>query len=250
VIACISGGTSGIGAEVTAQLLARGDEVFVVGRTTEQARQFEERVDSASGHLTILTGDLREAAFADEIATRIEKSAGRLDLLVNGAGTISGGGLTAETLDVWQRVMTTNLDTAFNLTKACVELLTAARGAAVVNISSVCSLRPCASLSYSVSKAGLDMFTRATARDLAPRKIRVNAVNPSVVRTNLQKSAGLFADDATYESWIDDMEPMHPLGRVGEPNDIAAAILFLGDSKQCGWTTGAILSVDGGRGVA
>lgn len=249
MIACISGGTSGIGAEVASQLLARGDDVVVVGRTTDQTDRFA-RPFSGEKRLSTLTGDLREPAFAREVARTIEKHGDQLDLLVNGAGTISGGGLSTESFEEWQRVISTNLDTAFNLTKACVELLAAAGGAAIVNISSVCSLRPCSSLSYSVSKAGLDMFTRSTARELAPRKIRVNAVNPSVVRTNLQKSAGLFADDAAYEAWMEDMEPMHPLGRIGEPSDIAAAILFLADGRLCGWTTGAILSVDGGRGVA
>jgi NAD(P)-dependent dehydrogenase (short-subunit alcohol dehydrogenase family) len=232
------------------QLLARGDHVIAVGRTENQADEFAGRVGASSASADVLVGDLREPQFAETVAQRIAERGDRLDLLVNGAGTISGGGLANESFEVWQHVMSTNLDTAFNLTKACVELLAAASGAAIVNISSVCSFRPCSSLSYSVSKAGLDMFTKSTARELGPRQIRVNSVNPSVVRTNLQKSAGLFADDAAYEAWVDEMEPLHPLGRIGEPSDVAAAVLFLADGRQCGWTTGAILSVDGGRGVA
>ena len=95
----------------------------------------------------------------------------------------------------------------------------------------------------------MDMFTRSTARELAPQGVRVNSVNPSVVRSNLQKSAGLFDDDAGYENWTTQMQSTHPLGRIGEPADIVEAIMYF-ISPTASWVTGAILSVDGGRGVA
>src|SRR5206468_1784017 len=115
--------------------------------------------------------------------------------------------------------------------------------------SSVCSLRPCKSISYSVSKAGTDMFTRCLARELAPRRIRVNSVNPSVVRSNLQKSAGIFDSEAAYNKWVEEMRVHHPLSRTGTPDDIVSAVAFLA-SREASWITGAVLSVDGGRSVA
>jgi NAD(P)-dependent dehydrogenase (short-subunit alcohol dehydrogenase family) len=232
--------------------LADGGDVVAVGLSNAHAEEFQtELSEDEVARVTVLVGDLADEAFAADVATAVAARGPALDLLVNAAGTISGGGIRHETADVWRRVMRTNLDAPFNLTKACLDLLTAAAPASsVVNVSSVCSLRPCSSLSYSVSKAGVDMFTKSLARELAPMRIRVNCVNPSVVRTNLQKSAGLFDDEADYAGWVEKMEPSHPLGRIGEPEEIADAILFLADPRTSGWTTGAILSIDGGRGVA
>lgn len=252
MLSCIAGGTSGIGAAVSRRLLADGGDVVAVGLSNAHAEEFQtELSEDEVARVTVLVGDLADEAFAADVATAVAARGPALDLLVNAAGTISGGGIRHETADVWRRVMRTNLDAPFNLTKACLDLLTAAAPASsVVNVSSVCSLRPCSSLSYSVSKAGVDMFTKSLARELAPMRIRVNCVNPSVVRTNLQKSAGLFDDEADYAGWVEKMEPSHPLGRIGEPEEIADAILFLADPRTSGWTTGAILSIDGGRGVA
>jgi NAD(P)-dependent dehydrogenase (short-subunit alcohol dehydrogenase family) len=252
MLSCIAGGTSGIGAAVSHRLLAAGGEVVAVGRGEAHADEFRASISSKDAdRVTVLAGDLAEEAFAADVAKAVTARGPALHLLVNGAGTISGGGIRHETFDVWQRVMRTNLDAPFNLTKACIDLLAAgAPASSVVNVSSVCSLRPCSSLSYSVSKAGVDMFTKSLARELAPMRIRVNAVNPSVVRTNLQKSAGLFDDDSAYGKWVSDMEPSHPLGRIGEPEEIAEAILYFADPRVSGWTTGAVLSIDGGRGIA
>lgn len=252
MLACIAGGTSGIGAVVSRRLLGQGADVVAVGLTDAHAEEFTTSVSDEDGkRLTVLAGDLADTAFSSEVAEAVARRGEALHLLVNAAGTISGGGMRHETAEVWTRVMRTNLDAPFHLTKACLDLLAAASPiSSVVNVSSVCSLRPCSSLSYSVSKAGVDMLTKSLARELAPERIRVNAVNPSVVRTNLQKSAGLFDNEGDYSSWVADMESSHPIGRVGEPEDVAEAILFLGDAEKSGWTTGAILSVDGGRGVA
>jgi NAD(P)-dependent dehydrogenase (short-subunit alcohol dehydrogenase family) len=170
-------------------------------------------------------------------------------LLVNSAGTIGSAGVRGEEFDVWTRVMRVNLDTVFGMTKACLDLLKAAHGASVVNVSSVCAVRPCSSISYSVSKAGVDMFTKTASKELAKDGIRINAVLPGVVRSNLQMSAGLFADESRYEEWVDDMRASHPLGGIGEPEDVAAAVRFLA-SDSASWVTGATLLVDGGRAWA
>jgi NAD(P)-dependent dehydrogenase (short-subunit alcohol dehydrogenase family) len=199
--------------------------------------------------LDIIAVDLRTTQGANQVVDRIASYESRLDLLVNGAGTVSGGGLQAETFDEWERVITSNLFPLFTLTKASLPLLLASRAPSVVNISSVCSLRPCSSLSYSVSKSGTDMFTKVLARELAPFGVRVNTVNPGVVRSNLHVSAGLFTTGEAYEKWLEQVRPAHPLSRTGEVSDVVDAILFLA-SKEASWITGASLSVDGGRSVA
>lgn len=252
MLSCIAGGTSGIGAAVARRLLSAGGEVVSVGLTDAHAAEFAASVsEEQRDRLTVLSGDLADPGFASTVASEVARRGPALNLLVNAAGTISGGGLRHETPEIWDRVMRSNLDAPFLLTKACLELLIkGAPASSIVNVSSVCSLRPCSSLSYSVSKAGVDMFTKSLARELAPTGVRVNAVNPSVVKTNLQKSAGLFADDSSYGDWVSDMEGSHPLGRVGEPEEIADAILYLADPRTSSWTTGAVLSIDGGRGIA
>jgi|ERR1035437_1463542 NAD(P)-dependent dehydrogenase (short-subunit alcohol dehydrogenase family) len=247
-VACITGGTSGIGRALSLRYLDEGWKVLAIGKGETHALELE-KTASGSGELTVHVADLTEFAKCSVIAKEIEQTDARLDLLVNAAGTIGSGGVQEETPARFEDVIKGNLWSAFNMTKASVELLTKTSNACVINISSVCSLRPCASVAYSVAKAGMDMFTKTIARELAANGIRVNSVNPSVVKSNLQKSAGLFDDDVMYEKWVNDMTRTHPLGRVGLPEDIVEAVYFLASEKAT-WITGSIFSVDGGRSVA
>jgi NAD(P)-dependent dehydrogenase (short-subunit alcohol dehydrogenase family) len=207
------------------------------------------RLDLADsgGALEVVAGDLTDWDFALSVRDRVEGRPVRG--LVNSAGTIGPAGIEAEDLSCWKRVIGTNLDTAFNLTKLLLPALRSAGSASIVNVSSVCGSRPCTSLSYSVSKAGIEMFTKCLAHDLARYNIRVNAVSPGVVPTNLQTAAGLFHSTDAYRDWLLSASATHPLGRVGEPGEVAQAILFLlGDSA--GWITGTTLNVDGGLSLS
>ena len=140
-------------------------------------------------------------------------------------------------------MMRTNLDAVMRCSKAVAPHLVRRKGA-IVNISSVCSRRPYLNIiAYCVSKAGLDMLTRCCAAELAPKGVRVNAVNPGVVVTELHDQAAAVQD---YESFLERGKETHPLGRVGQPDEVAAMCAYL-CSDEAGWVTGGIFPIDGGR---
>ena len=169
----------------------------------------------------------------------------RLDVLVNAAGIIGSGTVENTTLDDWDTMMDINLRSIFRLMQLAVPHLEKTKGA-IVNVSSVTGLRAFPGvLAYCVSKAGVDQLTRCAALELAPKGIRVNAVNPGVVRTNLHKRSGM--DDAAYARFVEHSKTTHPLGRIGEPEEVAELIVFLSGFRS-EWITGTTISIDGGRG--
>jgi hypothetical protein len=142
-------------------------------------------------------------------------------------------------------MMDSNLRSVYLMTRAAAAELVKSKGS-VVNLSSVASIRPYANLlAYCVSKAAVDQLTRCAALDMAPHGVRVNAVNPGVVVTELHTTANAVPD---YAAFLERSKTTHPIGRVGEPEEIAALILFL-LSDQAGWITGATYSIDGGRAL-
>ncbi len=240
----VTGATSGIG-RATAEAFGREHaSVVVVGRDEQGLAAAATAVRLAGGTPVMCRADVT----ADEAPERIVRSAvdafGGIDVLVNAAGVIAGGTLEATSDDVWDRMMGVNARAPFRLMRAALPHLTARKGS-VVNVSSVNGLRSFPGvLAYCVSKSAVDQLTRCAAIELAPLGVRVNAVNPGVTVTNLHRRSGM--DDAQYAAFLERSKTTHPLGRPGQPADIAEMIVFLA-SEKASWMTGETIPIDGGR---
>ena len=239
----VTGASSGIGRATARLFLEKGARVALIGRRKDQLEQ-SAGTSAGSGTAFIVPADLSEgeqteSAFRDSI-----EHLGHLDVLVNAAGILKAGDITATTMELWDESMNINLGSVFHLMKLAIPYLERSRGN-IVNVSSVTGLRAFPGvLAYCVSKAGLDQLTRCAALELAAKGIRVNAVNPGVVVTDLHRASGM-ADDA-YAKFLEHSKSTHPLGRVGEASEVAELIHFLASDKA-GWITGATISIDGGR---
>jgi NAD(P)-dependent dehydrogenase (short-subunit alcohol dehydrogenase family) len=240
----VTGATSGIG-RATAEAFGRGGgSVVAVGRSDAALSEVTAAVEAAGGRAIACKVDLTSVDAPERIVGAALSSFGRLDILVNAAGVIASGALEATTDEMWDMMMAVNLRAPFRLMRAAAPHLTTSKGC-VVNVSSVNGLRSFPGvLAYCVSKAGVDHLTRCAAIEMAPLGVRVNAVNPGVTVTNLHRRSGM--DEARYAAFLERSKETHPLGRPGQPGDIASMILFLA-SDEASWMTGETIPIDGGR---
>ena len=242
----VTGASSGIGRATARALGTEGANVALAGRRRERLDEVAAEIPAHGGRALVLVGDVRDVATVTRWASECEAAFGGLDGLVNAAGVIGNGALDATASAEWDRLMDSNVRSLYLMTRAASELLKAKRGS-VVNLSSVAATRPYAGLAaYCVSKAAVDMITRCAALDLAPFGVRVNAVNPGVVVTELHTVTSAVAD---YAAFLERGRTTHPIGRVGTAEEVAALILYL-LSDEAGWVTGACMPIDGGRALA
>ncbi len=241
----ITGGSSGIGLAIAGELVKKNYRVISLSRSRQKIeRAWQERPDLKE-QVDFITGDVSNQAQSEKVKAYIKEQYGVLHGLVNNAGVLTKGTMETISIDDWKFTLDINLTGPYLLTKTLLPLMKEANGASIVNISSVAALKPGTSVAYSVSKAGLDMLTRFLAGDLGPYKIRVNSVNPGLVRTHIHLDNKVVDDMEAYEAMLDKARPRYPLGKIGEPADIAAMVSFL-LSDESKWITGSIITVDGG----
>lgn len=242
----VTGASSGIGQATARLFLDSGAIVTLVGRRESALAEVIGRAKSQGEGAFVLEADLSDEGQSESCVARATEKMGGLDVLVNAAGILKGGRIEDTSLELWDEMMNINLRSIFYLMKLAVPHLERTRGN-IVNVSSVTGPRSFPGvLAYCVSKAGLDHLTRCAALELASKGIRVNAVNPGVVVTGLHRSGGM--NDEAYSAFLEHSKTTHPLGRVGQANEVADLICFLA-SDRAGWITGATVSIDGGRAL-
>ncbi|MCI0698504.1 SDR family oxidoreductase [candidate division KSB1 bacterium] len=240
----ITGASSGIGRATALRFAEAKENLVLIGRDHAALAAVEKEATAKGAQTQIVKADLCAEGAAQQTTAAVLDRFSRLDVLVNAAGIISLGTIENTSLAEWDRMMDINVRVIFRLMQAAVSPLEKTKGN-IVNVSSVTGLRSFPNvLAYCVSKAALDQLTRCAALELAPKGIRVNAVNPGVVATNLHRRSGF--DEQKYAAFLAHSKTTHPLGRVGSPEEIAELIFFLA-SDQAGWITGETISIDGGR---
>lgn len=243
-VVLITGASSGIGRATASKFVQNGARVMAVGRNEADLVALLEESKGHKGSTKIHMADVTQVSQVDRLVTDTIEHFGQIDVLVNAAGIIRSGTIENTPLDEWDKMLDINLRSVFYLMHLCVPYLEAGPGN-IVNVSSVTGTRAFPGvLAYCVSKAGVDQLTRCAALELAGKGIRVNAVNPGVVETNLHKRGGMSPED--YEKFLANAATTHPLGRAGRPEEVADLIYFLA-SDQARWITGATYSIDGGR---
>jgi NAD(P)-dependent dehydrogenase (short-subunit alcohol dehydrogenase family) len=240
--AVVTGGSRGIGLMIARGLVEGGARVYVSSRKAEACRQVAEEL-SRAGECLALPADLSTEEGCRRLAAEVGERQGRLQVLVNNAGATWGAPLEDYPAAAWDKVLALNLEAPFFLTRAMLPLLEAGAApgdpARVVNVGSIDGLRvpPMPTYAYSASKAGLHHLTRVLARELGPRGITVNAIAPGPFESKMMAE--------TLRRFGDQIAAAAPLGRIGRPDDMAGATLYLA-SRAGAYVTGAVLPVDGG----
>ncbi|MFF3914511.1 SDR family oxidoreductase [Streptomyces sp. NPDC001852] len=235
-VALVTGASRGIGYGIAEALVARGDRVCITGRNEDALKEAVDKL--GSDRVIGVAGKAHDLAHQAEAVERTMEAFGRLDFLVNNAGTNPVFGPIADLdLDVARKVFETNVISALGLAQKTWHAWQKDNGGAIVNIASIAGLAPSPFIgAYGVSKAAMINLTQQLAHEFAP-KVRVNAIAPAVVKTK-------FAQ-ALYENREEEAAAAYPLGRLGVPSDIGGAAAFL-TSGQSDWITGQTLVVDGG----
>jgi 3-oxoacyl-[acyl-carrier protein] reductase len=239
-VAVVTGASKGIGAEIARRLAAEGAAVVVNYASSKAgADKVVADITGKGGKAVAVKGDVSKAAEAEGIIDAAVKTYGRLDILVNNSGVYEFAPIEAVTEESFRRMFDVNVLGLLLTTKAAVKQL--GEGASIINIGSVVSrITPPNSAVYTGTKGAVDAITGVLAKELGPRKIRVNALNPGMIETEGTVGGGIIGSDLEKET-----VKQTPLGRVGRVGDIGAIAVFLA-SDDSGWLTGEQLVASGG----
>jgi 3-oxoacyl-[acyl-carrier protein] reductase len=238
-VAVVTGAGRGIGHAIAVRMASEGARVASVSRTVANAQRTADeinalRADAAKAYSV----DVADHAAVQEVGGKILEDFGRVDILVNNAGVTRDGLSMRMSVEDWDTVLNTNLKGAFNFTQALMRPMIKQRSGRIINISSVIGLIGNAGqANYAASKAGLIGLTKSLARELASRGITVNVIAPGLIETDM---TGVLSDEVRQA-----ILQKIPLGKLGQPDDIAAAVAYLA-SVEAKYITGQVLAVDGG----
>ena len=243
-VAVVTGASKGIGAAIAKQLAADGAQVVVnYSSSREGAEKVVQEITRSGGKAIAVGASVSQEREIEKLFAETRTAFGKVDILVNNAGVYGFSPLDQVTADEYHRQHDTNVLGLLLTTKAALPLFPK-DGGSVINISSVVStLAPAASTVYAATKGAVDTITKSLAKELAPRKIRVNAINPGLVITEGTQAAGIAGGD--FEAGA---VAATPLGRAGRPEDIAPPVSFLA-SEDAGWITGETIYVSGGAAI-
>ncbi len=237
-VAIVTGASRGIGAAIADALAAAGAKVAGTATTADGADKIEKRLNAISPGNAGQVLDVNDPEGAAALVESVGNTLGTPTILVNNAGITRDQILMRMKDEDWDTVMATNLRSVFRLSKACLRGMMKARNGRIISISSVVgAMGNAGQTNYAAAKAGIMGFTRSLAREIGSRNITVNVVAPGFIDTDMTRAL----DDNQKSALLNDI----PLQRLGEPNDIAASVLFLA-SKQAGYITGQTLHVNGG----
>lgn len=243
-IVAITGSAVGIGRAAVDAFARRGAAVAVVDRDVDAGNAFVSELISSGKEALFVQADVANEEDVRSMIASIMDRWGHLDILVNNAGVYSQGNVVSTTLAEWNRIIAVNLTGAFLCSKHAANLMAGGSGGVIINVASEAGLVGIPDqIAYNVSKAGLISMTRSCAVDLASRNIRVNCVCPGTTDTPLVEQAIHRSNDPI--SARRKLESARPLNRLGKPEEIASAILYLA-SDIAGYATGSVLSIDGG----
>ncbi|XP_039749537.1 tropinone reductase 2-like [Pararge aegeria] len=244
----ITGASSGIGADTAEEFSKLGANIIITGRNKDNLDKVATKCEEASPNKLkplLIIADMNNENDVENIIKTSVNHFNKLDVLVNNAGVLESGSIETTSLEQYDRVMGTNVRSPYHLTMLATPHLVKSKGN-IVNVSSVTGMRSFPNvLAYCMSKAALDQFTRCVALELAPKGVRVNAVNPGVIVTGLHKKDGSMNDEQ-YEAFLKKCADTHALGRPGETKEVSAVIVFLAGEGASN-ITGATIPVDGGR---
>jgi 3-oxoacyl-[acyl-carrier protein] reductase len=240
-VAIVTGASKGIGAAIAKHLAAEGAAVVVNYASSKRgADRVVADIESSGGNAIVVQANIAKKPDIERLFAEAKKAFGRLDILVNNAGIYEFSPLEGVTAEHFHKHFDLNVLGLIFASQEAVKHI-GSDGGSIINISSVASTTAPANTSvYSATKAAVDAVTRSLAKELGPRKIRVNAINPGMVETEGVHAAGIMESDFRKEA-----ESKTPLGRIGQSEDIAPAVVFLA-SEESAWITGETMRVSGG----